>query len=172
MARPESNAPSFDETVRAHLDYVWRVARVMVDDQSADDITQEVFLVARRRLAEVDVASVRGWLYGITRNVARNHRRSLGRRLRALARLPPPEPVPPPDALYDRREAAALMDDFLGSLSEPKREAFMLHVLEGLTAAEIADAIDVPTRTVYSRVRAAKAELDRFRQRTHGRTQP
>jgi DNA-directed RNA polymerase specialized sigma24 family protein len=35
-------------------------------------------------------------------------------------------------------------------------------VIEGLTAAEVAEAIEVPTRTVYSRVRAAQAELERF----------
>jgi RNA polymerase sigma-70 factor (ECF subfamily) len=102
VAQPPSSEASFDAIFRAHLDYVWRVARVMVDDASADDIAQDVFLVARRRLHEAPVRSIRGWLYGITRNVARNHRRQRVRHLRAVARVPEPGPAPPPDAHYDR----------------------------------------------------------------------
>lgn len=162
MPPPEQREPSFDDLFRAHLDYVWRIARLLADDASADDIAQEAFLVARRRLADFDGGSVRGWLYGITRNVARNHQRGRRRFLRVLERLPEPEPSTSADAAYEREEAAALMDEFLQGLPPPKREAFVLHVIEGLTAAEIAAAIDVPDRTVYSRVRAAQAELERF----------
>ena len=162
MVSPEQREPSFDDVFRAHLDYVWRLARLLADDASADDIAQEVFLVARRRLADFDGSSLRGWLYGITRNVARNHQRGRRRWLRVLERLPEPEASVSMDAAYEQEEAAALMDEFLHGLRPVKREAFVLHVIEGLTAAEIAEAIGVPTRTVYSRVRAAQAELDRF----------
>jgi RNA polymerase sigma-70 factor (ECF subfamily) len=162
VAHPEQREPSFDDLFRAHLDYVWRLARLLADDASADDIAQEVFLVARRRLADFDGRSVRGWLYGITRNVARNHQRGHRRFLRVLERLPEPEAGASLDAAYEREEAAALMDEFLQGLAPKKREAFVLHVIEGLTAAEIAEAIDVPDRTVYSRVRAAQDELERF----------
>ncbi len=162
MATPEQREPSFDEVFRAHLDYVWRIARLLADDASADDIAQEVFLVARRRLADFDGGSLRGWLYGITRNVARNHQRGRRRYLRLLERLPEPEASPSSDLAYPQEEAAALMDAFLAGLSPVKREAFVLHVIEELTAAEIAAALGVPTRTVYSRVRAAQAELERF----------
>ena len=166
MVSSEQREPSFDDVFRSHLDYVWRIARLLADEGSADDITQEVFLVARRRLAEFDGGSLRGWLYGITRNVARNQQRGRRRFLRVLERMPEPEASAPIDAAYERaseqEEAAALMDEFLQGLAPVKREAFVLHVIEGLTAVEIAESIDVPTRTVYSRVRAARAELERF----------
>ncbi len=167
-----SDALGFDEVFRAHLDYVWRIARILADDASADDIAQEVFLVARRRLAAFDGDSIRGWLYAITRNVVRNHRRGQRRYLRLLSGVPRPDPEPSIDVAYEQQEAAALMDAFLQRLSAPKREAFVLHVIEGLTAAEIAQAIEVPTRTVYSRVRAAQAELDRFVARHRRRLEP
>ena len=80
---------------------------------------------------------------------------------------PPALNAPSPDVLSAgrrviREEAAALMDEFLQGLPPKKREAFVLHVIEGLTAAEIAAAIDVPDRTVYSRVRSAQDELEQF----------
>ncbi len=162
MAVPHSSPPSFNEVFRKHLDYVWRVARAMVDEASADDVAQEVFLIARRRMDDLEVQSVRGWLYGITRNVARNHRRGRGRHSRAVARLPEPAPAPSPDERVRQREVVQLMDRFIAGLAPLKREAFVLHVIEGLTAAEIAHSIGVPTRTVYSRVRAARTELEGF----------
>ncbi|MBL8942052.1 MAG: hypothetical protein JNK45_02840 [Myxococcales bacterium] len=64
------------------------------------------------------------------------------------------------------------MRTFLARLPPPQREAFMLKELEELTAAEVAIATGVPLQTVYSRVRAAHAELERFRAalRTEERT--
>ena len=155
-------APSFDEVFREHLDYVWRIARMLSDDAVADDLAQEVFLVVRRKLPSFDGVSLRAWLYGITRNVARNYERGRRRQQRMLAALPSPGPAPAPDEAYEREEAADLMDTFLHSLSPAKRDAFALHVIEGLTAAEIAQTIGVPDRTIYSRVRAAKAALAEF----------
>jgi RNA polymerase sigma-70 factor (ECF subfamily) len=156
---------AFDEVFRANLDYVWRVARVMAGEASADDVAQEVFIVARRRLATFDGGSVRGWLYCVTRNVVRNLERARRRHLRLVAALPEPEARLSPDEALAREEAAQLVDAFLATLAPVQRDAFMLHVLEGLTAAEIAGAIGVPTRTVYSRVRAARNALDRYLQR-------
>jgi RNA polymerase sigma-70 factor (ECF subfamily) len=56
-------------------------------------------------------------------------------------------------------QAARRLDEELRALTAVKREAFLLHVVEGIPAGEVAEALGVPTRTVYSRVRAARAEL-------------
>lgn len=153
----------FEDVFRAHLDYVWRVSRLLVGDAHADDVVQETFLVVRRRLPDFEGSQLRGWLYATTKNVARNHLRSWRRRLRLLSSIPEPAPEPHPEDDVARKQALMLLDEFIASLSPKKREAFVLHDLEGLTAVEIADAIGVPTRTVYSRLRAARQEFERFR---------
>jgi RNA polymerase sigma-70 factor (ECF subfamily) len=155
----------FDDVFREHLDYVWRLARLHVGDADADDVAQEVFVVVRRRLATFVGGSIRAWLYGITRNVARNHRRGRSRYLRAVSDAPEPSMGVDADVHMQRLEAAAVIDAFLERLPDVKREAFVLHVIEGLTAAEIGQAIGVPERTVFSRVRSAQAELVRFLER-------
>src|SRR5690606_19105282 len=138
---------AFEDVFRTHLDYVWRVARTLVGDAAADDVAQETFMIVRRRLSTFEGPSLRGWLYVITRNVARNRRRS-GRRYRAaLAAVPPPEDLPEPDDAVGQREAAELLERFVASLPPKKREAFVLHYLEALPAHEIAEAVGVPTRT-------------------------
>lgn len=154
----------FEDLFRAQLDYVWRIARLQVGNAAADDVAQEAFLVARRRWAGFDGQSVRGWLYRITINVARNHLRSRRRRERAQAEAPLPTEDAGPEDAARWSQAARRLDAGLRSLSPAKREAFMLHVVEGLPASEVAEALGVPTRTVYSRVRVARAELlARFR---------
>lgn len=161
---------SFDAIFREHLDYVWRAARTLVGDDLADDVAQEVFLLVRRKLGDYDGTSMRAWLYGITRNVARNALRSRDRqdrRHRAAVRAVPDAPT---QRWLEVQEAATLMDRFLARLPLPQREAFVLKELEDLTAAEIALATGVPLQTVYSRVRAAHAELDRFRREIGGAT--
>lgn len=157
----EPGPPSFDAIFREHFAYVWRVARALVGDFLADDVTQEAFLVVRARLDTHDGRSLRAWLYGITRNVARNILRSQVRH-DARARVAPAWAGAPPVGPHVQ-EAADLMQKFLARLPPPQREAFMLKELEELTAAEIAMAIGVPLQTVYSRVRAARVELERFR---------
>lgn len=149
----------FEDLFRAQLDYVWRIARLQVGDAAADDVTQEAFLVARRRWNSFDGGSVRGWLYRITTNVARNHVRSRRRRERVMAAVPSPTQEAGLEEQLGWSQAARRLDEELRALTAVKREAFLLHVVEGIPAGEVAEALGVPTRTVYSRVRAARAEL-------------
>lgn len=159
MNADRSTPLSFDAIFREHFAYVWRVARTLVGDFLADDVTQEAFLVVRARLVDYDGRSLRAWLFGITRNVARNMLRSQVRHDRRMRDVP----AWATSATIETQEAADLMRKFLARLPPAQREAFMLKELEELTAAEVAIATGVPLQTVYSRVRAARAELEKFR---------
>lgn len=119
-------------------------------------------MLVRRRLGTFDADAVRPWLYGITRNTARNWMRSRQRRARRHRTLAELKPVHDP-RWEQIQEAADLMDRFLRSLPSAQREAFRLKVIEEFTAAEISVCLGVPVQTVYSRVRAANAALERFR---------
>jgi RNA polymerase sigma-70 factor (ECF subfamily) len=162
------SASSFDAIFREHFAYVWRVARALAGAELADDVTQETFLLVRRRLDAFDGPSMRAWLYGIARNVARNALRGRERREHRHRTVPRVVPDTATQRWAEVQEAADLMERFLARLPAPQREAFMLKELEELTAAEIAEAIGVPLQTVYSRVRAAHKQLERFRRELEG----
>lgn len=170
-AAVESEAPSLRDVFSHHLGYVWRIARALgVPADDADDVAQEVFLVVHRRLDAFRPShSLRGWLFGITRNVVRNYQRAHTRRERRLSAVPPPSPVCEPEATLELRQAAALMQEFLDGLDIDKRLVFLLADIEGLTASEIAEALDVPLGTVFSRLRAARLKLDQFSRRLRAR---
>lgn len=163
---------SFEAVYREHHDFVWRSLRGMgLSEASVDDATQEVFLVLHRRLGEFDPerGALRGWIYGVARMTARKYRRSHAQRMErevpseateAASEAPRPSRGAAPEEAVARAEAAQLVQDFLESLDEDKREVFVLADIEGVTAPEIAEALGVNLNTVYSRLRLARKRFD------------
>lgn len=174
VVRTPGAALRLEEVYDAHFDFVWRSARRMgVAEASVDDVVQEVFLIAHRRLADFEGrSSVKTWLFGILHRVVSDHRRTI-RRKGGL------EPLPEglaadrsescPAEQTEKRRRLKLLHDLLGELDDDKRAVFVLAELEQLTAPEIAEAIGVKMNTVYSRLRAARkmfeAALSRHRAR-------
>jgi RNA polymerase sigma-70 factor (ECF subfamily) len=159
---------------REHFRFVWRtVRRLGLRDSAVDDVVQEVFLVVHRRLGDFEGrSSPKTWLYGIVRRVVSNHRRTLRRKS-----VLPSDGVPAadvealecgalgPEASAEQAERVRLLHRLLAELDDDKREVFILAELEGLTMAEIAEALAVNANTIASRLRAARrafeAALDR-----------
>ncbi len=151
------------------FDFVWRSARRMgVAESSVDDVVQEVFLVAHRRLADFEGRSaVRTWLFGILIRVVSDHRRTI-RRKGGLAPLPEGlacESAPCPAGEAERSQALSLLHRLLDELDDEKRAVFVLAELEQLTAPEIAEALSINLNTVYSRLRAARREFEKALER-------
>lgn len=162
-ADPEPGVPSLEEAYRANHEFVWRsVRRLGVPSEHADDATQEVFMVVARRLHEFrGQAAFRSWLFAIAMRVAQHHHRAHGRHVRrvgAFARFFRQAELETEDRVA-RRDAVDEFHQLLAQLDERKRVAFILVELEGWTAQEVADAMDLKTATVYSRVRLARESL-------------
>src|SRR5262249_1995398 len=67
--------------VAHHFDPVWRaLKRLGVPEAGVDDAAQQVFIVASRRLAEIERGREREYLLGIALRVASDARRALSRR--------------------------------------------------------------------------------------------
>jgi RNA polymerase sigma-70 factor (ECF subfamily) len=157
----------------AHFDFVWRSARRLgVSPLHLDDVVQEVFLVVHRKLAEFEGrAPLKSWLYGITRRVARDHRRGLQRR--PTQPLGADEPADrgtrAPDEQLALREQGQLLHALLAELDEDKREAFVLAELEQMSGPEIAAALQINLNTAYARVRAARIAFEAALERLSAR---
>ena len=103
----------------------------------ADDVVAEVFTIAWRRFDDIPADAPVPWLYGVARNVVRNHRRGEQRRAR-LALAPPPAPLmPPPDEPSDTD--AVMLRAALDALSDDDREILRLVAWDGLEPGEAAD---------------------------------
>ena len=148
----------FTALYRDHHAYVWRILRRMgVPPAGLEDALQDVFIVVHRRRHTLEPdASVRSWLFGIARRVAADVHRGRRRLKRRLEAVPAPPPGPELDDEVARAEAAGFVQTFLERLDEGHRMVFLLADVEGLTAPEIADALELPVGTVRTRLRRAK----------------
>jgi RNA polymerase sigma-70 factor (ECF subfamily) len=163
-----ATVPDFSDLYERHFDFVWRSVRLLgAPSESADDATQDVFLVAHRRLNDFQArSSVRTWLFAIALRVVSDHRRSRRRRLRLLERAHSIEPEPSLTPL-DRAVSAqtrGIMLRAIERLRDEQRVVFVLTEIEELSAPEIASALDINLNTVYSRLRAARREIARILQ--------
>ena len=150
---------NFRELYRSEYGFVHStVLRLGVHAQVAEDAVQEAFTTAFRRWGSRRSGEVRPWLYGITRRVCSNYRRSHQRRSRKLCALAPPLPSP---AIDQRFEAANVLSKFVRGLSSLDREIFVLAHVEGWTGAEVAAAMGLRPSTAYDRLRSLRA---RFRE--------
>ncbi|HET9956239.1 MAG TPA: RNA polymerase sigma factor [Polyangiaceae bacterium] len=155
---------SFAEIFRQQARYLWRALLGLgVRPADVDDVCQEVFLVVHRRLPEFDGRALRSWLYAICLRVASDYRRSARvRREVPLADLP--EAVPNHAALGEVhvRELWHTMLRGLDRLDEEKRAAFVLYEIEELTVREVAEVMGCPLQTAYSRLGAAREQMQAF----------
>jgi RNA polymerase sigma-70 factor (ECF subfamily) len=165
--------PEFASLYHRHHGFVWRILRRLgVPAAALDDATQEVFVVVHRRRRDLRVdASVRSWLFGIARRVAADVHRGQHRRDRKHDALPSPAAAPPLDDALARSEAAELVRSFLERLDEGHRMVFVLADIEGMTAPEIADALELKVNTVYSRLRKARLDFERIVARREARAE-
>jgi RNA polymerase sigma-70 factor (ECF subfamily) len=154
-------APSLEEVYDEWFDFVWRSARRLgVDEDATDDVVQDVFLVVHRQLPSFEGrSSLKTWLFGITRNVVRDHRRARRRRRPAEplreSWVDGPKGAEPLERAV-RSEAAELLHRLLQSLDDDKREVFVLAELEQMSIPEIGAALSINVNTAYSRLRAAR----------------
>ena len=130
-----------------------------------DDVVQEVFLVIHARLHTVyHPKALRSWIYGIARRTVSNyHRTRRGKEASGalLAVEPSAQPLPrTPFDLVEQKDQVRVLFSLLEELDEPKREVFMMAELDELTVPEIAEALELPLNTAYSRLRAARHEFE------------
>ncbi len=135
------------------------VYRMCGDPILAEDAAQVAFLRAWQRLGEYQPrAAFRSWLYRIAINAALDMLRR-ERPAAALDDLPLPGSDPQPEAAYEQRERAGLVRRAVLALPEASRAALVLREYHGLSYQEIAEALDISTGTVMSRLNYARNKL-------------
>jgi RNA polymerase sigma-70 factor (ECF subfamily) len=132
---------------RDYAPFAWRfLRRLGVPAADVDDACQEVFVTVHRKLPEFQGrSSMRTWVFGICVRVAAAHRRRLRRR-REVAATEAPEPAIDAGQEHEAhvREAIARLDRILEK------------------------AVGCPLQTAYSRLHAARAEVETLCRRFEG----
>jgi RNA polymerase sigma factor (sigma-70 family) len=149
----DRNAAEYEELWERCYPQVYAYALRRADQQTAQDVVAETFLVAWRRSDEVPPDAI-PWLLGVARHVLANHRRGR-RRQAALA-----------DVLLDHSLAYSPGPDVdrefltaLASLSDDDREVLILTSWDGLSLREAGRVLGISAASVGVRVFRARNRL-------------
>ncbi len=168
-ARPVADGARVRRLVLDHNAFVWRsLVRLGVPRADAEDALQQVFMVAARRIDDIQHGAERSFLYGVCLRVASRSRRTHARRREVMGDDAAPERVDTsdrPDELLDRARAKALLEEILGTMPIELRSVFTLFELEQLTMSEISELLEIPQGTVASRLRRARELFAEHRHR-------
>lgn len=160
------DAGAFGDLVAAYETRILRLVRGMVGEHAAEDVAQDAFLKAWRKLPEFDGRSrFYTWVFRIASNTAMDWRKR--ERYRRHADLPVgadgedalPEERPGPRTGAERRELAAAIDRAVDALPEHYHTIVVLREVEGLSYEEIAETLAISKGTVESRLFRARERL-------------
>lgn len=145
-----------------HSDFVHRVMlKLGASKSDCEDLVHDVFMVAFRKWGEFEHrAKVSTWLYSIAVRVVMAHRRKMKiRRFVGLDDAPEPADHKSPEKLMVSAQSSQVVHQVLERMSEKKRVVFVLFELEGLPGEEIAQIVDCPLKTVWTRLFHARKEF-------------
>jgi len=158
----QGDVEAFGQVITRLQDMVFGCAYAVLGDfHGAEDATQEAFINAYQKLADLrDLSCFPGWLRRLVLTACH--------RITRRAKLPTttleeaeaaPSPDGDPAAQPERAEVHAAVLDAIRSLSPANRLATTLFYINGYRIHEIADFLDVPSGTVKSRLHESRKQL-------------
>lgn len=163
--RSDADRQRLERMFAAHHVTVWRSLRRrgLTPDEAAD-ATQETFLIAAGRLADIQPDSERAFLVGTARRVAY----TLGRKtIRWQLDDDMDQRVSHARDAGDEHADVQLCDVALSKMNPELAEAFVLYEIEGLSSPEIAALLEIPLGSVASRLRRAREQFREAVERIH-----
>lgn len=145
--------PEVGALLGRYWERAYRVALQLVQEPAAaEDVAQQTFVAVLEGAHRIeDPSRFRSWFFSVLHNQARKSLRADRRRVARERRASHSEVTHGPDPA--EAELEQLVRAELGALPLPCRAAVALRYLEGMSLAEVAEALDCPLGTVSSRVR-------------------
>lgn len=154
----------FEVLMRRHNRRVFRAARSVVgSDAEAEDVMQEAYVSAYAHLAGLHERSrFAAWLtrIAVREALAHLHRRGdtvpidvLGEESEPMSRTRTPE------SAASNAELARILEGAVDALAPAFRTVFMLRLVEGMSAVEVAEVLAIPEETVRTRLHRARERL-------------
>jgi RNA polymerase sigma-70 factor (ECF subfamily) len=171
-AAQNGDLEAFNRLVVLYQDRIYNLAlRLLGDEDSAADITQDAFLSAYRNLANFHHGLFRAWLYRIATNACYDELRRRKRRPvisleyedEAEERLLEPYDIEDdnksPEKEYEQHELAQTIQHALNRLNPDQRAVVVLIDLQEFDYQEAAQILGVPIGTIKSRLVRARLQL-------------
>jgi RNA polymerase sigma-70 factor (ECF subfamily) len=149
---------AFERLYHAHVPRIHSLARRMVGQDDADDLTQEVFVKAWDKLDTFRGESAFGtWLYRLGINLMSTYRQARSRRPTWIADETEENPVASRVGEVDW--SSIDIDAAMADLPDGARKVFVLHDVEGYRHEEIAEMLGIQPGTSKSQLHRARMLL-------------
>ena len=160
----DGDAAAFESLYRAQAGRLYSLlVRMTGSAEDAEDLLQDVFVQAHRKLASYRGESSLGtWLYRMAVNHCLDHLRGKQTRMARATDSLDAESAPEPAAAAPRLPEAITRIDLeraIAQLPDGCRAAFILHDVDGLEHREVAAALGVSEGTSKSQVHKARMKL-------------
>ena len=171
-AARDGDVQAFDALFYRYKDGIFRLGLAITKDPShAEEIVVDTFTRAHRALARLEPeGSLRPWLYRVAINLSYNRRPRKGIVLSTIEDVTEQvmeSPARSPSSLAELAETRRMVLAAVETLGPKHKIVVVLHYLNGLNLAEIAQVVDCPVGTVKSRLHYALRRL-----RTHLSSHP
>jgi RNA polymerase sigma-70 factor, ECF subfamily len=168
----EGDLNAFNRLVLEYQDMAFNLAaRMLGDDDTAEDVTQTAFLSAYRNLDSFRGGSFRAWVMKMVSNACYDELRR--RKRRPTVSLEPmneddeeiespawlADDSPSPEAEMERAELDQALQTCLQGLPEEFRSVVLMVDVEGLDYQEVSSSIGKPLGTVKSRLARARLKM-------------
>jgi len=155
---------AFEALYREHAARLYTLAcRMAGSPDDGEDLLQEIFLQAYRRLASFKGdSSIGTWLYRLALNHCLDYVRSRRAKMNKLTETLDAETSFEPTARRDTPIARMDLERAVERLPEGCREAFVLHDVEGFDHKEVAELLGIAEGTSKSQVFKARMKLRGF----------
>lgn len=173
-AAQRGDLDAFNELVLTYQHRLYNLAyRILGDPAAAADATQEALISAYRKLHAFRGGSFLSWLLRIVANRCYDELRRRKRRptvsWEAFGETDEANPAlinggASPEERAERAELSRVLQKGILSLPPDQRVVLVLSDVEGMSYAEIAEAVGIPVGTVKSRLARARARLRDFLQ--------
>jgi RNA polymerase sigma-70 factor (ECF subfamily) len=145
------------------------IVRMVQDPATAEDLAQEVFVKAFRRLSTYDPQwKFSSWLFKIAHNTTIDHLRrgvpetvplEVDEDKGSLSAVLADETVEGPQAAAERRDLARSLERAISSLRPEYRQAVLMFYAHGASYQDICEVTGLPLGTVKTNLHRARKEL-------------
>jgi len=168
----EGDLDSFNRLILEYQDMAFNLAaRMLNDEDAAEDVTQVAFLSAYRSLDSFRGGSFRAWVMRMVSNACLDELRR--RKRRPTISLEPineddeeiesptwlADQNASPEELFDQSELDRVLQNCITGLPEEFRSVVLMVDIEGLDYQEVSSAIGKPLGTVKSRLARARLKM-------------
>ena len=145
--------------VEANFDAVYRFFRNKVDGD-LDDLVQATFARCLERRDDADIRAFRPYLFGVARNVLREHYRRRAKADTDLGTASVADLGASPSTLVSQKRDHRMLLEALRQIPLDDQVVLELFYWESMTGRELAEVLGVPEGTARTRLRSARMSLE------------